>query len=105
MRVFHEANVSHITSAEVDDVGSGADETGEASRCVLARNIVLLHGKQQEIGKVFLGVELEIVEETQFAILFDKQIKISVAHVDENTVAIRILHYAIDKHAARMCDM
>ena len=104
MRVFHKTDVSHIASAEVNDVGSGSDETGETSHCVLARNVVLLHGKQQEIGKVFLGVELEIVEETQFAILFDKQIKISVADVDEDAIFFCILHHAVDEQTAGMGD-
>ena len=34
--VFHETDVSHIASAEVDDVGSRSDKTREANRGVLA---------------------------------------------------------------------
>ena len=44
--VGYKADVFHIASAEVDDVGGRADKSRKKDWGVLSRNAILLHGKQ-----------------------------------------------------------
>ena len=102
MRVVHKSDVFHIASTKVDDVGSGTDESGEANRCVLSRATVLFHGKQQEVSKVFLGVELEIIEKQQITFFLDKHVEVAVADLNRNACVNAVFHHAVEEYAARM---
>ena len=93
-------DVFHIASAEVDDVGGGTDEARETNGCILSRAAVLFHGEQQEIGEVFFGVELKVVEKDQLAFFFDEHVEVAVADLDENTMVCVAFHYAVDEDAA-----
>ena len=97
MGVFHEMYIFDIASTKFDDFGSGTDKTRETNGCFMPRKTVLLHREEQEIGEIVFGVEPEIVEKEQFAILFDDRVEVAVAYVDENARRRLGLHRPIDK--------
>ena len=87
-----------VTLTKLDDFGAGRNQSAEVNGNI-GVSLLLLKGGQEEKGKVVLGVETEVVEESQLPVM--DQGKVEGTAVDIDVCVKGIVAGCLEKHGLK----